>query len=68
MRGYDPRAERLTRDEITSAVHYLKFDFSHEQIAAFRNGPVTSSSTHPAYLESFELTREQQQEIAHKFD
>ena len=68
VRGYDPRAERLTRDEITSAVHYLKFDFSPEQIAAFRNGPVTLASTHPAYLESLELTHDQQEEIAHDFD
>ncbi|HEY1738928.1 MAG TPA: DUF3501 family protein [Acidimicrobiia bacterium] len=68
VRGYDPKAERLTRDEVTSAVHYLKFDFSPEQIAAFRRGPVTVASTHPAYLESIELTQEQQEEIAHDFD
>ncbi|HEY3830696.1 MAG TPA: DUF3501 family protein [Acidimicrobiia bacterium] len=68
VRGYDPRAERLTRDEVTSAVHYLKFDFSPEQIAAFRRGPVTVASTHPAYQESIELTHDQQQAIAHDFD
>ncbi len=68
VRGYDPNAERLTREEVTSAVHYLKFDFTAEQIAAFRRGPVTIASMHPAYLESVELTTDQQEAIAADFD
>jgi len=53
---------------VTSAVHYLKFDFTPEQVAAFRRGPVTVASTHPAYLEQVELTTDQHGEIAHDFD
>ncbi len=68
VRGYDPNAERLTRAEVTSAVHYLKFDFTPGQIAAFRKGPVTIASTHPAYRESVELTKDQQQALARDFD
>ena len=68
VRGYDPKAERLTRDEVTSAVHYLKFDFSPGQIAAFRSGAVAIGSTHPAYLERTELTNDQRDEIANDFD
>ena len=67
VRGYDPNAERLTREEVTSAVHYLKFDFTPEQIAAFRRGPVIVASTHPAYLESVELTTDQHQELTTDF-
>lgn len=34
--SYEPGEERLTReDEITSSVHYVKFDFSDEQVQKF---------------------------------
>jgi hypothetical protein len=68
VRGYDPNKERLTRDEVTSAVHYLKYDFTPEQIATFRGGPVAIASTHPAYLERVELTTDQHDAIAQDFD
>jgi hypothetical protein len=68
VRGYDPNRERLTRDEVTSAVHYLKYDFTPTQIAAFRSGPVVIASTHPAYLERTELTTDQRDAIAADFD
>jgi hypothetical protein len=46
----------LTREEVTAAVHYLRWDFSDEQIEAFRSGPVQLQIDHPAYLESVELS------------
>lgn len=48
-------AEQLTRDHITAAVHYLTFQFTPEQAAAFTNG-VLLEIDHPAYLESVALS------------
>jgi hypothetical protein len=46
----------LTREEVTAAVHYLRWDFTPEQIAAFRAGPAQLRIDHPAYLETVELS------------
>lgn len=46
----------LTREEVTAAVHYLRWDFTDEQVAAFGAGPVQLQIDHPAYLESAELS------------
>jgi hypothetical protein len=54
--GFDPEAERLTRDDITPAVHFLKFRFTPAQIAAFTAGPVTLAVRHPDYEHTSELT------------
>jgi hypothetical protein len=45
----DADEERLTRDDTTAAVHYLRFAFSPEQVAAFEKGPVDVIVDHPAY-------------------
>jgi hypothetical protein len=45
----------LTRDEVTAAVHYLRWDFTADQVATFAAGPVELRIDHPAYLESVEL-------------
>ena len=45
----------LTRDDVTAAVHYIRFEFTPDDLAAFRAGPVTLVCTHPNYLESMEL-------------
>ena len=45
----------LTRDDVTAAVHYIRFEFTPEDLAAFRAGPVTLVCTHPNYLEAMEL-------------
>jgi len=43
-------AAALSRDEITPAVHYLRFPFSDGQVEAFRTAPeVALVSEHPAY-------------------
>ena len=42
-------ASQLTRDEITSSVHYLGFDLTRDEVAAFSAGPVTLALAHDAY-------------------
>jgi hypothetical protein len=39
----------LTREETTSAVHYVRFQLSDHQVRAFAAGPVTLAVDHPAY-------------------
>ncbi len=39
----------LTRQETTSAVHYVRFAFTGDQIEAFGAEPVTLGVAHPAY-------------------
>ena len=48
-RPSDEDEERLTRDDTTAAVHYLRFRFSPEQVAAFERGPVRVIVDHPEY-------------------
>jgi len=45
----DEDEERLTRDDTTAAVHYLRFVFTPEQITAFEKGPAQLTVDHPAY-------------------
>lgn len=56
--------ERLTRDDTTAAVHFLKFELTPEQIAAFAAGPVHLGSDHPAYPHSAVLDAEQRAALA----
>jgi len=42
-------AQALTRDEVTPAVHYVRFAFSEDQMAAFAGGPASLAVHHPAY-------------------
>jgi hypothetical protein len=51
--------ERLTRDDTTAAVHFLKFRFTPEQVAAFGTGPVRVVADHPEYHEETLLTTDQ---------
>jgi hypothetical protein len=46
---------QLTREEITSAVHYVHFDVGAEHAAALAAGPATLAVVHPAYLEETQL-------------
>jgi hypothetical protein len=46
----------LTREAVTAAVHYLRWDLTDDQIDAFEAGPVLLAIDHPAYLEQVELT------------
>ncbi len=42
---------QLTRDDVTSAVHYVRFPFTPAEVAAFALGPVTVLVDHPEYPE-----------------
>jgi hypothetical protein len=55
--------ERLTREEVTTSVHYLKFHFTPEQVAAFERGPATIVVDHPSYQANVILTDEQRAEV-----
>jgi len=66
--GRERDIDRLTReDDITTTVHYLKFDLSAEQRAAFADGPVHIVIDHPEYQERTELTAEQRDELVADF-
>jgi hypothetical protein len=55
--------ERLTREETTTTVHYLKFPFAPEQIEAFAAGPVRIVVDHPNYDAVVEITEAQRSEL-----
>jgi hypothetical protein len=61
--------ERLTRDDITATVHYLKFRFTAEQQAAFAApvGFVRIVVEHPEYRAAVELSAEKRAELAQDF-
>ena len=60
-------AERLTREDTTSSVHYLKFAFTSEQQAAFATGPVRIVIDHPECRAEVELDDAQRAELAGDF-
>jgi hypothetical protein len=47
---------QLTRELVTAAVHYIRFELTSEQIESFRSGPVRIDIDHPHYLESMVLS------------
>ena len=55
-RPSDADEKRLTRDDTTAAVHYLNFEFSPEQVAAFEKGPVHLIVDHPEYNDEVAIT------------
>ena len=50
-------AEQLTRENVTAAVHYIRFEFSPEQIEEFTKGEVQVISFLSNYIESTELAQ-----------
>jgi hypothetical protein len=52
----EAHAEQLTRDTVTAAVHYIRFEFTTEQVGSFAEGPVRIEIVHPEYLEVVELS------------
>ncbi len=54
---------QLTRDDITSAVHYLRFEIGSEHAEAFLAGPAEVVCTHPSYLESSLLSNDVRAEL-----
>ena len=59
--------ERLTRDDITSTVHYLKFPFDAEQRAELATGTARLVVDHPEYQVWVELNDWQRAELAADF-
>ncbi len=55
----------LTRDEVTAAVHYLRWDLTAEQVDAFAAGDVVLEIDHPAYLEAFAFGAATHDELLH---
>ena len=53
---------QLTRADVTAAVHYIRFELSPAQIAAF-DGPVVLAIDHPNYREEIELLPETVEEL-----
>jgi Protein of unknown function (DUF3501) len=54
---------RLSRDDITAAVHFLKFRFTPEQVTAFSGGAVHLVVDHPEYAHDVLLSPEQHAEL-----
>ena len=51
----ESHAAQLTRETVTAAVHYVRFEFTPAQVEAFASGPVHLGIDHPAYDEDVEL-------------
>jgi hypothetical protein len=51
----EQHAEGLTRETVTAAVHYVRFEFTPEQIAMFAKGGVQLRCDLSNYLEAIEL-------------
>jgi Protein of unknown function (DUF3501) len=47
---------QLTRDDITSAVHYIRFEIGIEHATRFLAGPVELACTHESYQENTQLS------------
>jgi Protein of unknown function (DUF3501) len=61
-----PSAEdemRLTRDDITAAVHFLRFHFTASDVEMFASGPVHVVVDHPEYDQDVLLTPDQHAEL-----
>ncbi|HEY5170247.1 MAG TPA: DUF3501 family protein [Acidimicrobiia bacterium] len=61
-----PSAEdemRLTRDDITAAVHFLRFHFTASDVEMFASGPVHIVVDHPEYDQDVVLTPDQHAEL-----
>jgi hypothetical protein len=55
----DDDEARLTRDDTTAAVHFLRFRLTADQVAVFARRPVRVVVDHPEYPQTVELTEEQ---------
>jgi hypothetical protein len=61
----EQHAERLTREDITSTVHFIRFELTPEQVAALVAGErVVVAATHPACREETVLAPETVAELA----
>lgn len=51
----EQHASHLTREEVTAAVHFVRFALTEDQVDRFRAGPVWLALDHPNYTERTEL-------------
>ena len=51
----EAHAEQLTRETVTAAVHYIRFEFTPQQVEEFAKGDVQIVSTLSNYLEVVQL-------------
>ncbi len=58
-RPSDEDEQRLTRDDTTAAVHYLRFHLAPEQVGDFDRGPVKLVVDHPEYTHEVTLDETQ---------
>jgi hypothetical protein len=54
-RPEESHAQQLTREEITSAVHYVQWSMTAEQVTGFATAAVALVIDHPAYRHETEL-------------
>jgi hypothetical protein len=62
----EPEAEhasQLTRDDITAAVHYVRFNLTPADVTAFSSGPVTLAVNHPHYGQQTVLSEDTRAEL-----
>ena len=59
----EAHAAQLSREEMTASVHYVRFELSASQVAAFGTGEVAIGLDHPAYPHEVVLTEETRQEL-----
>jgi hypothetical protein len=55
--------ESLTRDEVTAAVHYIRFELDDRQVERFAAGPVRLGVDHPEYRYATELSDQTRHEL-----
>jgi hypothetical protein len=59
----EAHAGLLTREDVTSSVHYVRFGLSATEVELFAAGPVLLASDHPAYPARAELSQETRNEL-----
>ncbi|MDX2380866.1 MAG: DUF3501 family protein [Acidimicrobiia bacterium] len=59
----EQHAGQLTREHVTAAVHYVRFELQPAQVESFARGPVAIEIDHPDYLERVVLTEATHDEL-----
>ena len=59
----ESHGEQLTREDVTAAVHFVRFEFTAEQVGRWGSGPVVLSIDHPEYRHETTLTDEMVAEL-----
>jgi hypothetical protein len=55
--------QALSRETVTSAVHYVRFRFAPDQVERLARGPASLVARHPEYEASTPLSEETRQEL-----